>query len=188
MESSLIDNSLQFLKAEKTILYPTDTIWGIGCDATCKDAIEKIYTIKERDHNKSMLVLATEDMLSPTLPREARDLLLNSSRPTTVILPKEMISAAIATNLPAQDGTVGIRIPKFDFCQKLLHNLGHPIVSTSANFSGKPSPITYEEIEEELKMRIDYCLPNLPAFVHDEQRNSRIVKYTKDSGIVILRD
>lgn len=188
MESSLIDSSLHVLREGKTLLYPTDTIWGIGCDATCAEAVERIYAIKERDHSKSMLVLATEDMLSPTLPQVVRDLLLNSDRPTTVILPHEMLQIGLADNLPARDGTIGVRIPKFDFCQTLLAELVHPIVSTSANLSGKPSPSKYEDIEEEIRQRVDFALPNDASFLHPDVGSSRIVKMAETGEVTVLRD
>lgn len=187
MERSLIDSSLHVLRGGKTLLYPTDTIWGIGCDATGMEAVEKIYKIKERDHNKSMLVLANETMLSPTLPQMVRDLLLNSDRPTTVILPHEMLQIGLADNLPAQDGTVGVRIPKFEFCQTLLSSLGHPIVSTSANLSGRPSPAQYEDIEDEIKKRVDLALPNDPSFLHATMGSSRIIKLSEKGEMIVLR-
>lgn len=187
MNQELLTTALTALKDGKTILYPTDTIWGIGCDATLSDAIEHIYAIKERDHNKSMLVLANRDMLSPKLPVEATELLLRSERPTTVILPAEMLSVQIADNLPAQDGTVGVRVPRMAFCEALLNWLGHPIVSTSANLSGHPSPATYADIEEEVRRRVDLCLPDDVSFHHEGVGSSRIVKLEPNGSIVVLR-
>lgn len=187
MKSSLIDSSLQILREGKTLLYPTDTIWGIGCDATSSNAVEQIYKIKERDHTKSMLVLASETMLSPTLPAKVKDLLLNNDRPTTVIVPREALAIAVADNIPALDGTVGVRIPKFEFCQQLLTQFGSPIVSTSANLSGHPSPSCYEEIEQEVHQRVDLALPNLPCFIHPTTGSSMIVKLNPDGEIVVLR-
>lgn len=187
MNNTLLTAASIALKAGRTLLYPTDTIWGIGCDATNAQAIERIYAIKERDHSKSMLVLASASMLSPALPQEAADLLLHSSRPTTVILPAEMLLAKVAPNLPAQDGTVGVRVPQMDFCQALLHELGRPIVSTSANLSGHPSPASYADIEEDLRYRIDCALPDDPAFRHAPTGSSRIVKLLPDGTILTLR-
>lgn len=187
MESSLIDSSLQILREGKTLLYPTDTIWGIGCDATCAEAVERIYAIKERDHKKSMLVLATEDMLSPALPEAVRNLLFCSEKPTTVILSHKLLQISLAENLPAQDGTIGVRIPKFAFCQALLTGLGHPIVSTSANLSGKPSPSKYEDIEEEIRQRVDFALPNDASFMHPDVGSSMIVKMSEDGAMQVLR-
>lgn len=187
MRTDLIVKSLDALKEGLTILYPTDTIWGIGCDATVTDAVERIYGIKERDHAKSMLVLISEEMLSPTLPAEARDLLLMSERPTTVIIPAEMLDVAVATNLPASDGTIGVRVPRHAFCQELLHQLGHPIVSTSANLSGCPSPASYEDIAEDIHRRVDCDLPDDPSFHHASSGSSRIVKLSSNGEVVVLR-
>lgn len=187
MRSDLIEKALETLRRGGTLLYPTDTIWGIGCDASCREAVEKIYALKERDHNKSMLVLANEGMLSPTLPAEARELLLHSERPTTVIVPKEMLAVALAENLPAKDGTVGVRVPRFGFCEALLEGLGKPIVSTSANLSGRPSPSCYEEIEREVKERVDLALENDESFMHAETGSSRIVKMERGGEMVVIR-
>ena len=187
MNHELLTTALSALKGGKTLLYPTDTIWGIGCDATDAQAIERIYAIKQRDHSKSMLVLASPLMLSPALPREAADLLLRSDRPTTVILPAEMLLAKVAPNLPAHDGTVGVRVPRMDFCEALLRELDHPIVSTSANLSGHPSPATYADIEEALVQRIDCPLPDDSSFRHAPTGSSRIVKLLPDGTIQTLR-
>ena len=178
---------LPALRQGLTLLYPTDTIWGIGCDAANPDAVERIYAIKQRDHAKSMLILATEAMLSPLTPSEALQLLLHSPRPTTVILPASMLAVPIAHNLPAADGSVGVRIPQFAFCQQLLHHLGSPLVSTSANLSGRPSPATYADIDPELKQRIDCCLPDHPAFHHPATAPSRIVRLLPDGTLTTLR-
>lgn len=186
MENTLIDSALDALRMGKTILYPTDTIWGIGCDATQSNAVERIYNIKERDHSKSMLVLANDHMLSSQLPSNVWDL-FNCMRPTTVILPVSMLSIPIADNLPASDNTIGIRIPHFDFCNKLLQALGHPIVSTSANLSGRPSPNSYEDIETAIKQRVDLALPDDESFHHPYNGSSRIVKIDSSGNIQVLR-
>ncbi len=187
MRSDLIEKALGTLRIGGSLLYPTDTIWGIGCDACCREAVEKIYALKERDHSKSMLVLVREEMLSPTLPDEARELLLHSDRPTTVIVPKEMLTMELAENLLARDGTIGVRVPQFDFCQVLLAAFGRPIVSTSANLSGRPSPTSYETIEQALKDRVDLALEDDISFAHPETRSSRIVKMGNGGEIVVLR-
>lgn len=186
MKSSLIDSALEALRSGKTLLYPTDTIWGIGCDATLPAAVDRIFQIKERDHSKSMLVLANEKMLSPTLPPSIWEL-LNSTKPTTVILPIDMMVLPLADNLTAMDGTIGVRIPRFDFCQELLDKLGHPIVSTSANLSGKPSPADYDSIEEEIKQRVDLALEDHESFHHADQGSSRILKMDESFNIIVLR-
>ena len=169
------------LRSGKTLLYPTDTIWGIGCDARNGEAVEKLYAIKERDHSKSMIILVESEKWKVE----------SDGRPTTYILPKEIwqgeLGLEVADNLAAADGTLGIRMPKHPFCQAVIKELGAPIVSTSANLSGHPSPQKYEEIEEELKRRIDYCVPPLAKFLSGETRGSRIVKLNPDGSQTILR-
>ena len=188
MTTQLLHTALAALREGMTLLYPTDTIWGIGCDAANADAIERFYAIKQRDYSKSMLILANEQMLAPHIPSEARQLLLHSPRPTTVILPVDMLAVPIADNLPAADGTIGVRIPQFHFCQQLLHELGSPLVSTSANLSGQPSPTTYADIAPALKQRIDLCLPDHPAFHHAPTGSSRILRLNPDGSVTTLRD
>ena len=171
-----------------TILYPTDTIWGIGCDASNADAIEKIYQIKQRDHSKSMLILCAGK--AQAMLQEWESLLQPyfSGRPTTFIIPAEKLPFRLAENLLAADGTIGIRFPQHDFCQKLLNAFGKPIVSTSANFSGEPSPQHYEDISDKLKSKIDYCVPPLPEFESGEINGSRILKILPEGGVQVIRE
>ena len=182
----VIRQTVEALQQGKTLLYPTDTIWGIGCDARNRNAVERLYSIKERDHSKSMLVLCSADM-SRHVPTNAAA----PDRPTTYILPKAMwqplLGDGIADNLPAADGTLGIRIPQHAFCQEVIRRLGAPLVSTSANLSGHPSPQRYEEIEEALKQRVDFCVPPLPELLSNETRGSRIVKIHPDGTQTVIR-
>ena len=176
-----ITRAVEVLRAGGTLLYPTDTIWGIGCDARNADAVERLYAIKERDRSKSLLVLVenagwrTED----------------GARPTTYILPREVwhdgMHLAVAPNLPADDGTLGVRVPQHAFCQEVIRRLGAPLVSTSANLSGHPSPQSYYDIEEELKRRVDYCVAPLPAFFSGRTQGSRIVKLHPDGSETVIR-
>lgn len=185
MISEIIEETVKALRAGKTLLYPTDTIWGVGCDACNADAVERLYAIKERDHSKSMLVLVDRLPEFPEIPDNPED------RPTTYILPENiwrpLLGDAIADNLAAADGSLGIRVPRHTFCQEVIHRLGAPLVSTSANLSGRPSPQNYNEIEEELKRRVDYCVPPLPELLSAETRGSRIVKLLPDGTTAILR-
>ncbi|MGX8713976.1 MAG: L-threonylcarbamoyladenylate synthase [bacterium] len=178
----IILQTVAALREGKSLLYPTDTIWGIGCDARNADAVERLYTIKQRDRSKSMIVLIPE---SPKIP-ESPD-----SRPTTYILPRSIwhdkMHLEVADNIPAADGSLGIRIPRHTFCQEVIHQLGAPLVSTSANLSGHPSPKNYNEIEEALKQRVDFCVPPLPEFLSPETRGSRIVKINPDGSTTIIR-
>ena len=177
----IINTAVEALRAGKTILYPTDTIWGIGCDARNSEAVERLYAIKERDRSKSMLVLVENG--------EWR--VESGERPTTYILPREVwepvLGVSIAPNLPADDGTLGVRVPAHEFCMQVIKLLGAPLVSTSANLSGQPSPATYSDITPELMRRVDYCVPPLPEFLSGETRGSRIVKVASDGTMTVLR-
>ncbi len=188
MDNTIIEQALQVLQKGGILLYPTDTIWGLGCDATNVAAIEKIYSIKKRDAAKSMLILCSDVKQAKnyvvSFPKAAEELLLRAQRPTTIIYPQ-------ACNLPdvlvANDGSIGIRIPDMEFCSKLLRRFGKPIVSTSANFSGMPSPIGYNDISPELKDMVDYAVPNLPEFA-GSATGSRILKVETDGSITTIRN
>lgn len=185
----IIEKCCHKLSCGATLLYPTDTIWGIGCDATNAAAVEKIYSLKQRDHSKSMLILCADvDMVEryvSSVDDNVRELLLGSSRPTTVIMP--LCKSLLAENLSASDGTIGVRIPRMNFCQQLLRTFGRPIVSTSANLSGRPSPASYVDIDEELKKRVDFCVP--PAYEEKTAgQSSRIVKLLSDGKLLVIRD
>lgn len=183
----IINQTLSTLKSGGTILYPTDTIWGIGCDATNAQAIEKIYSIKQRDINKSMLILCSSlgqvKEYVDSIPDIVPSLLSENKHPTTIIYPK-------AYNLPnaltAADGSIGIRIPDMDFCIKLLQQFGKPIVSTSANFSGTPSPNCYSDIPQTLIDMVDYAVPNLPIF-ESKNSSSKILKIENNGNIITIR-
>ncbi|MCI7465814.1 MAG: threonylcarbamoyl-AMP synthase [Bacteroidales bacterium] len=147
----------QILKVGGVILYPTDTIWGLGCDATNREAIERIIQIKGRSANKNLLILVSdEEMLAEyveSIPSCARDLLHSVQTPATIIYPQ-------AKNLPidllSNNQSIGIRIPKHDYCQRLLKEFGKPIVSTSANLSGMPSPENFSQIVPDILQAVDY--------------------------------
>jgi L-threonylcarbamoyladenylate synthase len=154
-----IETTLQILRRGGVILYPTDTVWGIGCDATSAEAVAKIYKIKQRSDTKSMLILLdTEEKLSDyveTVPDIAYDLLAMADKPLTVIYDN---AVNLASNLVADDGSIGIRIPNDAFCKKLIWKLKRPLVSTSANISGLPTPALFSEISEEIKQSVDYIV------------------------------
>jgi len=190
-----IQHIAQSLLQGRTLLYPTDTIWGIGCDATNGEAIQRLYAIKQRDLSKSMLVLMSDvEMLHKYIPNptpEAISLLLNHERPTTVIFPltqcSENHSPAIHSLLIAQDGTIGVRIPQHTFCHDLILALGRPLVSTSANLSGHPSPTGFNSIDSELKERIDLITDPIYDTSSDVPP-SRILKVTSIGEIIVIRD
>ena len=169
------------------ILYPTDTIWGIGCDATSVDAVQRIYEIKRRFDSKSMLVLAGDiEMLSTYLdkvPGEALEIIKTAIKPTTIIYPG---AKKLAPNLLAEDGSVGIRIPSDDFCLKLIKETGFPIVSTSANISGNPAPGSFGTIEQELLQKVDHVV-NWRQKEDTPSAPSRIIKLDENGRSTVLR-
>lgn len=169
------------------ILYPTDTVWGIGCDATNSAAVEKVYALKQRSEAKSLVMLASDlDMVAryvKQIPDIAIDLVTVNDAPMTVIYPQ---AQGLAANGVAQDGSVGIRIPMSDFCVTLCKRMGRPIVSTSANISGEPTPKNYAEISEAIISGVDYVV--------DQElqkgmtgKASQIIKVDMDSTIQIIR-
>lgn len=154
-----ISKALTALKNGGIILYPTDTIWGIGCDATNEKAVSRIYSIKKREDSKSMLVLLNNENLLPSyvdvVPELAWELIEVSDRPLTIIYPG---AKNLAPNLIAKDRSIGIRIVKDEFCELLLQKFRKPIVSSSANFSGKSSPENFSMIDPELINEVDYVV------------------------------
>lgn len=154
-----VHQALEILRKGGVILYPTDTIWGIGCDATREEAVKRIYGIKQREDVKSMLVLldhpARISEYVEAVPEIARELLQVADKPLTIIYPG---ARNIARNLIAQDGTIGIRIVQDEFCQQLIHLLGKPLVSTSANISGMPWPSGFQKIDKSLLKAVDYVV------------------------------
>jgi len=135
------------LSKASIILYPTDTVWGVGCDATNEVAVTTIYKVKQRDESKSLVILVDSfEMLQEyvtAIPRKVIELLEESTKPTTIIYSNPK---GLAKNVIAKDNTVAIRIVQDKFCQKLIQKFGKPIVSTSANISGKPTPQSFKEI------------------------------------------
>jgi L-threonylcarbamoyladenylate synthase len=175
------------LQVGKLILYPTDTVWGIGCDATNELAVKKVFEIKKRDESKSLVILVDSFQMLENyvnnIPIEAVKLLKKSTRPTTIIYnnPK-----GLAKNVIADDNTVAIRIVQEQFCQKLINEFGKPIVSTSANISNKPTPKSFKEIEPSILGAVDYIV-NLKQ---NEITNSpsKIVRITSRGELEIIRE
>ena len=141
------------------ILYPTDTIWGIGCDATNEEAVQRVYTLKQRADNKALLLLlgneARLESYVQEVPEIAWSLIEVADRPLTLIYPG---ARNLAPNLIAEDGSVGIRITREEFSRRLCEQFRRPVVSTSANISGQPAPHTFQEIAEEIKQGVDYIV------------------------------
>jgi L-threonylcarbamoyladenylate synthase len=168
------------------ILYPTDTVWGIGCDATNPEAVAKIYALKQREESKSMICLMNGEKMMynvfKNIPAVAWEILDLSEKPTTLILDNPR---NVASNIIAEDKTLGIRIVKEPFCFKLMERMKRPLVSTSANLSGMFTPKSYKEISPEIIKGVDYVV-NLH---HDKicDKPSTIIKLTNDSQVKIIR-
>lgn len=170
------------------ILYPTDTIWGIGCDATNEDAVRRVYEIKQRQDSKAMLVLVDSsvkvDFYVRDVPEVAWDLIDLADKPLTIIYSG---ARNLAANLLAEDGSVGIRVTNEDFSKRLCQQFRKAIVSTSANISGRPSPKNFSEISEEVKSAVDYIV----GYRQEEMSNpkpSSIIKLDKGGVIKIIRE
>lgn len=182
-----LKKALDVLHNGGIILYPTDTIWGIGCDATNVEAVKRIYELKQREDSKSMLVLLENPNRITSyvdeMPEVAWDLIEFAEKPTTIIYDG---AKNLANNLIAEDGSVGIRITTEAFTQNLIQRFKKPIVSTSANISGQPSPQNFSEIAEEIKESVDYVV----QFRQEETKNpapSSIIKLGVSGEIKILR-
>ncbi|AXG70300.1 threonylcarbamoyl-AMP synthase [Kordia sp. SMS9] len=151
--------TLEQLQLGNTILYPTDTVWGLGCDATNPAAVQKIYTLKNREESKALICLVSDtrmlERFIEEIPEVAYDLLEATDKPTTIIYDNPV---GIAENLVATDKTLAIRIPDDEFCQKLIRKFKRPIVSTSANISGQPTPTSFAEISNGIKNGVDYIV------------------------------
>lgn len=182
-----INKALEVLKSGGVILYPTDTIWGLGCDATSPEAVKRIYEIKKREDSKSMLVLMENPALLERyveeVPEVAWDLVEIATTPLTVIYPG---AKNLATNLIAGDGSVGIRFTKEDFTSRLLQRFRRPIVSTSANISGDKAPAFFDEISEEIKEQVDYIVEYRQDDITPAQPSS-IIKLGPGGKIDIIR-
>jgi len=173
-----IENAIKVLKRGGLILYPTDTVWGIGCDATNAEAVDKVYALKKRADSKSLICLVSDfkmlNMYVEDVPEVAYDILKYAAKPTTVIYDDPI---RVPVNLIADDNSLAFRVVRNDFCTPLLRKLRKPIVSTSANISGEKTPLTFKEISKEILEGVDYVV-NLP--------NSRLTK--KPSAIIKLKN
>lgn len=182
-----MENLIDTLKSGGTILYPTDTIWGIGCDAMNSEAIAKIFEIKKRDQNKSMIILVESEKRLQDLvevPEMAWEIMDLSEKPVTLIyddpqgLPKEIL---------AEDGSIGIRLVKELFLKKIISKLNKPLVSTSANFSGEKSPMKFSEISKEIIESVDFvAVENRDKM--SEYSGSSVIRIWKDGRIKVLRE
>ena len=182
-----IRQAVEVLRQGGTILYPTDTIWGIGCDATNPEAVRKVYGIKQREDSKALICLVDSpgrlQRYVRTVPDVAWDIIDLATKPTTIILNG---ASGLASNLLAEDGSVGLRVTSEVFSQQLCYRFQKAIVSTSANISGEPSPQTFADISDEIKNAVDYvCLSRQ----RDTSRHdpSSIIKLTPTGEVTIIR-
>lgn len=183
-----VQRSLEVLKNGGTILYPTDTIWGIGCDATNNRAVEKVYRLKQRVESKSLIVLLDDiEKLSEyvtKVPDIAADLILTYDKPLTIIFPN---AKNLAKNVIASDKSIAIRIVKQPFCQEVIKSLNKPLVSTSANVSNAPTALTFSKISKEITEKIDYVV-NLYQGRLNQTKPSTIIKITEEGDYVVVRE
>ena len=186
--SSDIDTCLNTLKSGGLILYPTDTIWGIGCDATNAKAVEKIYALKKRINTKTMIILLAEekDLLKYVLEPDLRifDYIKGAYKPTTVIYEN---AQGIAGNLIGENGTIAIRIVNDPFCKELIQQFEKPLVSTSANISGYPPPAVFSDIDSAIKNGVDYIVQHRQNDLNIASPSS-IIKWNKNGIPTIIRN
>ena len=187
----VLKEALEVLRRGGVILYPTDTVWGIGCDATNPEAVARVFEIKRRSEAKSLVLLASDlDMVARyvrQIPNIAIDLVEVNDRPMTLIYPGAIQgSYGLAENAVAEDGSVGIRIPLPGFWLDLVARLGRPLVSTSANISGEPTPGRFTEISEAIRKGVDYTVPL--RFDKDATgKPSQIIKLGLGGEVTIIR-
>ena len=182
-----VDRTVEALRRGGLVLYPTDTVWGLGCDATNAEAVERIYRLKRSENKKSMLVLcATADMVvryvdkAPAIAFEVMEL---ATSPLTAILPG---ATGLAANLIPDEGTLGVRIPDHAFCQRMLRAFGRPVVSTSANISGEATPARLQEVAREIVDGVDFVVN--PRFEgHPTRKASSIIAFGEGGEVKIIR-
>ncbi|HEX7411692.1 MAG TPA: L-threonylcarbamoyladenylate synthase [Bacteroidales bacterium] len=179
--------SIVVLKKGGTILYPTDTIWGIGCDATNPKAVEKVYALKRRAESKSLIILLDSfDKIAryvEKVPDVAYDLVSNMESPLTIIYSS---AKNLAPNVIASDGTIAIRVVNEEFCRQLITRFGKPIVSSSANIAGDSTPLTFSSIIAEIVKNVDYVV-NLKHDIFNRSKPSTIIRLFENGEFTIIR-
>ena len=182
-----LKQAVEVLRAGGVILYPTDTIWGLGCDASNAEAVKKIYDIKQRSDEKSMLILVNKPTMAQfyveEIPDAAWDIMEVADTPTTIILDS---AKNLAKNLIATDGSIGIRVTSEEFSHKLIERFKMPIVSTSANVSGEKAPAIFDEISDEIKSKVDYIV-NFRQDDLTKTKSSSIIKISNNGLFKIIR-
>ena len=184
-----MSTAIGHLQAGNTILYPTDTVWGLGCDATNAEAVQKIYAVKKRAESKALIVLLDSvarlvDFVEK-VPDLALDMIEKAVKPTTIIYPN---ARNLAPNLLAKDGTIAIRIASDGYCRQLINEFGKPLVSTSANISGQPTPMRYEDIALEIINAVDYVVPYIPSRTQKKVPPSTIIKIGAGGKLITIRE
>lgn len=183
-----IDLAVDTLRRGGLVAYPTDTVWGIGCDATSDEAVRRVYTVKQRPDSKALITLVADRQMLEALVGDVTDdlwqMMTAGPRPTTVVFPRAV--ETIAPSLLAPDGSLGVRVTAEKYSSELCRRLGRPIVSTSANISGQPSPAIFSEISPALLSKLDYTA----TYRRDDTSRSlpsRVVKLNGDGSITTLR-
>ncbi|MCH3995348.1 MAG: threonylcarbamoyl-AMP synthase [Prevotella sp.] len=186
-----IKNAVECMRKGGVILYPTDTVWGIGCDATNPEAVAKVYAIKHRDDSKALICLVDSDNRLqryirniPDVAWQLFDTIAQGDKPTTVILDN---AVNLASNLIAEDGSIAMRITKEPFSHALCYRMEKPVVSTSANISGQPAAANYSDIDPELLKAVDYVCESRRQ-EHKPHTPSSIIKLAKDGTVSIIRE
>jgi L-threonylcarbamoyladenylate synthase len=182
-----VNKALKVLQDGGIILYPTDTIWGIGCDATNTDAVKKIYALKQREESKSMIILVDSDNKLQSyiteVPDIAFDLIEYAENPLTLVMPG---ARNISPALIAADGSVGIRVSNHPFCQQLIQRLRKPLVSTSANISGSPAPEYFAKIDEDIINGVDYVV-DIDQYSTEVKKPSTIMRLAPNGSFEFIR-
>jgi len=177
------------LKKGGVVLYPTDTVWGIGCDATNADAVERIYRIKRSENKKSMLMLvasaAMAERYATGAPAVAWELMEVADKPLTLILPG---ASGVAANLVPDEGTIGMRVPDDAFCQAVLRLLKRPLVSTSTNITGEPTPMTYAEITDEIRSAVDFVVDSACESAAATHKPSSLIAIGAGGEVTVIRE
>lgn len=183
-----IKNAVEVLRKGGVILYPTDTVWGIGCDATNAEAVKRVYEIKKRDDSKALICLVDSESRLCRYVRNVADVTWDmielSTKPLTVIFDN---ATGLAENLLAEDGSVGIRVTREEFSKELCYRFQKPIVSTSANISGEPTAMTFDEIDDEIKNAVDYVV-RYNQRCKEKHMPSSIIKISASGEFTIIRE
>lgn len=182
-----VKKAVEVMRSGGVILYPTDTVWGIGCDATNEEAVKRVYEIKRRSDSKALICLVDSEARLTRYVRRVSDVTWDmielATKPLTVIYDN---ATGLAPNLLAEDGSVGIRITKEEFSKELCFRFQKPIVSTSANISGEPTPQTFDEISDEIKNAVDYVV-KYSQRCKEKHQPSSIIKINADGEFTIIR-